>query len=112
MMSQKYDSKELGAENTDKIDEDEVLAIKETSVRTRSLTKMGNDYQLQKLQKSFSASKSRISRQCQLLSQTIETQIYNAVEQELFNLDKCFAEAEQKHLELIELLPEGQESDQ
>jgi hypothetical protein len=110
-MSQQ-DCQEIGAEeHTMKPDGDEEVT-KERSVRTRTLTEKGKDFHLQKLQKSFSSSKSRISRQCQLVSQALDSGFANVVGQELSNLDKCFAEAEQTHLELMELLPEDHQLEQ
>ena len=51
MMSQKDDSQEHVPEENIKTDEE--LEVPEKSVRTRTLTEKGKDYQLQKLKKSF-----------------------------------------------------------
>ena len=88
--------------------------IDETTLpkRTRELTQKGKDYQIDQLKKRFSNSKSRIDRQCQLITESFETNNYQVVQQEMGNLDKFFAEAEDHHTRLIELLPDEEHAEQ
>ena len=80
--------------------------------RTRQLTQKGKDYQIEQLTKRFSNSRSRIDRQCQLITQSFDTNNYQVVQREMGNLDKFFAEAEEHHTRLIELLPDEDQAEQ
>ena len=82
------------------------------SVRLRHPTQKGRDYQIAQLTKRFSNSRSRIDRQCQLISESFETNNYEVVQQEMANLDKFFAEAEEHHAKLMELLPDEDQAEQ
>ena len=82
------------------------------SVRLRHPTQKGRDYQITQLTKRFSNSKSRIDKQCQLITESFETNNCEFVQQEMTNLDKFFAEAEEHHDKLMELLPEEDQAEQ
>ena len=77
--------------------------------RVRTLTDKGRNHQVEIFTKKFSASRTRINKQCELLSQVLATNNYEVVQQELTNLDKFFSEAEEHHLKLVEILPEDEQ---
>ena len=80
--------------------------------RVRTYTEKGKEYQIQLSAKKFSSSQTRINRQCELLSHAEASNNYELVQQEMINLDKFRAEAEDGNLRLLELLPDSEKLDQ
>ena len=97
---------------TGDVDTKETENAVERSTRSRTLTEKGKEYQITLFTKKFSLSKTRITRQCEILSQALETSNYELVQQELSTLDKFFAEAEENHIQLVDLLPDESQLDQ
>ena len=104
-------SHEVSKDNAEKVTQD---ATNKTTLpkRSRQPTQKGKDYQIDQLNKRFSNSKSRIDRQCKLITESFETNNYHVVQQEMANLDKFFAEAEEHHVRLIEILPDEDQAEQ
>ena len=90
--------------------ETNLAASKDT--RPRKLTEKGQNYQVEISRKRFSSARTRIDRQCTLLSQLLETSNTEAVNQELVNLDRLFGEAIEHHDKLMNILPVEEQLEQ
>jgi hypothetical protein len=114
-MSQKDAAEQLDAEITKPQGEPaDPSSVQDTArvTRTRTHTEKGKEYHIQFSAKKFSSSQTRIHRQCKLLLEAEAAKNYELVQQEMINLDKFRAEADDSNLKLLELLPETEKLDQ
>ena len=77
-----------------------------TSVRKRTLTEKGMQYQFDSLKQNYDSECRKIRRQCDLMRELYDSYNSNLINQELANLDKRLSDAEDVHSRLMSLLSE------
>jgi len=80
------------------------------SVRSRTQTEKGKQYQIDLLKRNYSAECKKVQRQRIIMSDLLESNNVDTVNQELANLDKKLSAAEEVHCRIMPLLSEEEQN--